>query len=353
MRVCRADEGNAAAFTCTYHGWTFGNDGKLVGVPGYREYYYEELDMEHWGLVPVAQLETYHGFIFATFDPQAPPLREYLGDMAWYLDFVFDRTEGGIEVIGGVNKWVMQANWKLGADNFIGDGYHVQVSHISAVRTGFAGSLDRFRANQRRTSRGYQVQTGQGHAFVMQQQSIAEAEALPEFQEYAGSRTQEAEARLGSKVYEWAPGISTMFPNLSFLPVRHNFRVWHPRGPDKMEVWSFCYADKGTPPDVKERIRTYYLRAFGQAGAFEMDDGENWDECTNASKGVMGRRDVMNYQMGLGHQQTHEELPGLVSPGAMAEHNQRGFYKRWAEMIGAETWADVPMTGEDANGHKS
>src|SRR6266540_3657733 len=87
MRVCRADQGNAAAFTCTYHGWTYGNDGKLVGVPGYKEYYFEELDMENWGLVRVAQVSSYKGLIFGTFDPRAPSLQEYLGDMAWYMDF--------------------------------------------------------------------------------------------------------------------------------------------------------------------------------------------------------------------------------------------------------------------------
>ena len=32
MRVCRADAGNAASFTCSYHGWTYGNDGRLIGV---------------------------------------------------------------------------------------------------------------------------------------------------------------------------------------------------------------------------------------------------------------------------------------------------------------------------------
>jgi 3-phenylpropionate/trans-cinnamate dioxygenase alpha subunit len=201
--------------------------------------------------------------------------------------------------------------------------------------------MDRFRANQKRTGLGYQVQTGKGHAFVMQQQSISEAEALPEFQDYVASRAAEAESRLGTKVNEWAPGIATLFPNLSFLPVRHNFRIWHPRGPDKMEVWSFCYADKGAPPAIKDRIRTYYLRAFGQAGAFEMDDGENWDECTNSSKGFMARQDVMNYQMGLGRVRQHELLPGVVTPGAMAEENQRSFYKRWAEMIGSESWPSV------------
>ena len=35
-RVCRADAGNTASFLCTYHGWTYDLDGKLIGVPGHR-----------------------------------------------------------------------------------------------------------------------------------------------------------------------------------------------------------------------------------------------------------------------------------------------------------------------------
>jgi 3-phenylpropionate/trans-cinnamate dioxygenase alpha subunit len=45
-RVCRADSGNAAAFTCAYHGWTYGNDGRLIGVPYLEEAYYGELERE-------------------------------------------------------------------------------------------------------------------------------------------------------------------------------------------------------------------------------------------------------------------------------------------------------------------
>ena len=48
----------------------------------------------------MAQFDSHSGLIFATFDPQAPPLREYLGEMAWYLDVFFDRREGGIEMSG-------------------------------------------------------------------------------------------------------------------------------------------------------------------------------------------------------------------------------------------------------------
>src|SRR5215472_4693240 len=70
--------------------------------------------------------------------PDAPPLREYLGEMTWYLDAFFDRREGGIEVIGGMHKWVMPCNWKFPAENFGGDSYHVQWSHLSAVKTNFS-----------------------------------------------------------------------------------------------------------------------------------------------------------------------------------------------------------------------
>ena len=30
MRICRADSGNAKAFTCTYHGWAYNQGGDLV-----------------------------------------------------------------------------------------------------------------------------------------------------------------------------------------------------------------------------------------------------------------------------------------------------------------------------------
>jgi 3-phenylpropionate/trans-cinnamate dioxygenase subunit alpha len=33
MKVCRADRGNARQFTCSFHGWTYGNRGELKGVP--------------------------------------------------------------------------------------------------------------------------------------------------------------------------------------------------------------------------------------------------------------------------------------------------------------------------------
>ena len=70
-RVCRADQGNASSLMCTYHGWCYGNDGKLIGVPGMKEIYSDELDMSQWGLVEVAQLDTSRG----SSSPPSTPTR--------------------------------------------------------------------------------------------------------------------------------------------------------------------------------------------------------------------------------------------------------------------------------------
>jgi len=96
---------------------------------------FKGLEREKWGLIPVAQIDSYRGLIFATFDPDAPKLLEYLGDMAWYLDILLDRREGGTEV-SGPHRWVLDANWKTAAENFGGDGYHITSTHGSARELG-------------------------------------------------------------------------------------------------------------------------------------------------------------------------------------------------------------------------
>jgi nitrite reductase/ring-hydroxylating ferredoxin subunit len=115
MKVCRYDEGNTPVFTCPYHGWSYAADGRLVGVPYFKEAYHGKLDKLRWGLIEVAQLCTYKGIIWATWDSSAPPFLEYLGDFKLYLDLsldAWDGGEGGTEVLGGIQKWLIPSNWK-------------------------------------------------------------------------------------------------------------------------------------------------------------------------------------------------------------------------------------------------
>ncbi|MGE3986191.1 MAG: aromatic ring-hydroxylating dioxygenase subunit alpha, partial [Dehalococcoidia bacterium] len=124
--VCRAEEGHASSFMCTYHGWTFDLQGKLVGVPGFKEVYHEELDRENWGLIKAAQVESYKGFVFATMDGSAPALPEFLGEAGQFgIDLIAD--QGDMAVAGGVMKYQMNANWKFPHDN-TADFYHGGIS---------------------------------------------------------------------------------------------------------------------------------------------------------------------------------------------------------------------------------
>ena len=335
-RLCRADGGNAGTFICAYHGWAYGADGKLAAVPNLQDAYYNELDQSKWGLTPVAQLDSYKGLIFATFDPSAPPLLDYQGPFTWYMDAFFDRRGGGAEVIGGVHKWVAPCNWKFPAENFIGDSYHVPWSHLSPRLTGFSAA-----PATNDTPEGSAVSTGNGHG-ILTVPSGSRRELMEVLNEYEAQIRGEVEARLGPRAEVLYPLVGTIFPNFSILKgASRVFRVWHPKGPNHIEIWSWVYTDRDAPPEVKEAIRVVAIRGFSPSGTLEQDDMDNWQECTRSSRGVVARRQMLNYQMGLGHEAYSEETEGLTSEFRFSDSNQRQFYKRWSELMAAESWSDL------------
>ena len=209
-RVCRADSGNASAFVCAYHGWTYGSDGKLIAVPSLKEAYYNELETDKWGLMPVAKLGTYKGFHFATFDPNAEPLLDFLGEMTWYMDAFFDRREGGVEAIGGVYKWVVPSNWKFGSENFGADPYHVAWSHASAMQTGYAST-----ASMRGIPQGRVVSPCNGHTVLAIGPKEPSDPPVPELQQYEEQIAPEVRRRLGPRSELLNPMVATVFPNFS------------------------------------------------------------------------------------------------------------------------------------------
>jgi len=334
-RVCRLDQGNATHFTCSYHGWTYSNEGKLTGVPSYKEFWFEELDKKKWGLVPVAQVDTYKGLIFGNIDSNGVSLRVYLGDMTWYLDLLVDRREGGTEVLGGVHKWIVNANWKFAAENFIGDMSHAGVTHGSAFKAGFGGSGQPDTRHVGGMS-GFQINPGGGHGIGSRWISDIEQAPVvgpPAITAYAQETLPELEKRLGkvrARIME--PVHGTVFPTFSFLYGTHTIRIWHPKGPEKIEVWAWCIVDRDASPEVKDAIRLHYLRRFNPAGTWEQDDAENWIQATQAARGVACRRVPLNYQMGLHHEDVHPDLPGRVGP-FQSDINQRFFYRHWAQLM--------------------
>src|SRR5262245_45039041 len=75
--VCTEREGNRRRFQCIYHGWTYGNDGRLVGVPG-ADAYAESFDKSVYGLRRPARFEEYRGFWFMCLNAGVGPLSDYL-----------------------------------------------------------------------------------------------------------------------------------------------------------------------------------------------------------------------------------------------------------------------------------
>ena len=335
MKVCRADQGNAASFTCAYHGWTYGNDGKLIGVPNFQDAYFEQLDMEQWGLVPVAQVDCYKGLIFGTFDATAPSLLEYLGDMAYYLDIVLDRREGGTEVVGGVHKWVMSTNWKYAADNFQGDNYHVAISHGSAIGPSSPSTSDT------------PVYAGNGHGLPTLGRCPVDEDPflfqVPHLKAYFQETYAETATRLDTIRADANVIPGTVFPNFSLLWLRGfaTIRVWHPRAAGSLEVWSWTIVDTAAPPPIKDTLRVITLASFSPGGIFEQDDGENWNQCHASSRGPVTRGYDLNYSMGQGRERLHESLPGLTSPKAPSEIGQRGFYRFWSKLMSGQDWSQV------------
>jgi phenylpropionate dioxygenase-like ring-hydroxylating dioxygenase large terminal subunit len=342
-RVCRYDQGNTTSLICPYHGWTYSIDGSLTGVPSYREGYHAELNRAEWGLVEVPQLAIYKGTIWANWDATAPPFLDYLGEMKTYLDLVLDSRdgrEGGSQVLLGVQKWRIPCNWKLAAENFVGDSLH-NYSHRSVDMAGIgpSGKLRRDLTNVERLAISF-PELGHGTDTQLQRGYAPSYQNSPEAEQYFKEVWTAREARLGEKA-QLRGGASTIFPNTSFSPWQpRTIALWHPRGPTATEAWRIYLVDRDTPEAVKEVLRHYYLRYSGPGGMTEQDDMENWTSATDGARGMVARRYPFNYQLRLSDVPRRGEVPGLITD-LPSEQNQRGFYRRWGELMSAARWEQL------------
>ncbi len=332
-RVCRADFGDTKNFTCTYHGWSYDLEGKLVSVPN-KAGYPDSFDTADWGLVEVAQVESYRGLIFGTWNPEAPPLTEALGQMTWYMDAMLDKDEEGTIVVGGIHKWELEGNWKLAAEQFATDWYHVNMSHASALMvmspTG-KGPKDEI---VHRSGRQYVDPNGHGAGFPVHPKNRFDAQTVHDYYDYDALRERLGDARVEGPLTN---GHATVFPNFSYLPVNGSIRVWHPKGPDRMEVWAWTVLDKSMPPEVREAQRLYNLRTFGPSGIFEQDDGENWSEIQAISRGFVTNGVPLNYQMGMASETDDGRHAGQTSE-LYSDAAGRSFYARWRDLMTTPAW---------------
>lgn len=124
--VVPAASGRSTAFSCPYHGWTYGLDGALRVVPD-REGSFPDLDLDRNGLLELDVAER-HGLIWLL--PQGG------GDLSRFLGPEVDADLDDLGIAGYSflrgQSFEQPANWKLIMDGFL-EVYHVRYLHPKTV----------------------------------------------------------------------------------------------------------------------------------------------------------------------------------------------------------------------------
>ncbi|HVV08161.1 aromatic ring-hydroxylating oxygenase subunit alpha [Amycolatopsis sp.] len=123
---------------CPFHGWRWNLDGSQSMLYGRRGFVPDSVDPAKMALKEVRH-EVRYGFIWITFDDDAPSLDEFFGEMDEYLAPVaMERMRF---------RWwkytVLPANWKVALEAFM-EAYHVMQAHpeLALGATGEAYNAD-------------------------------------------------------------------------------------------------------------------------------------------------------------------------------------------------------------------
>jgi choline monooxygenase len=114
--------GQASILRCPYHGWSYGLDGALKGVPEFAGV--KGFDPAQNGLVPV-RAEIWEAFVFVNLDANAASLMDFLGGL------VRNAAPLGLSKLHFFERrvWKLACNWKVFVDNYLDGGYHVPHLH--------------------------------------------------------------------------------------------------------------------------------------------------------------------------------------------------------------------------------
>ena len=119
-------EGNCKLIVCPYHSWSYELNGRLRGAPEMEKTI--QFDKSKNGLIPI-RLDTWGGFIFVTFDNDAPSLQEFLGELPQKL------APYHLEEMALVRRksYDIACNWKLFVEYPERKSYHIATVHRSTI----------------------------------------------------------------------------------------------------------------------------------------------------------------------------------------------------------------------------
>jgi phenylpropionate dioxygenase-like ring-hydroxylating dioxygenase large terminal subunit len=297
--VCTHSCGKAEHFTCVYHNWIYDLKGRLTSVAfrrgvGGKGGMPDDFDMADHAM-PALKTATYCGMVFASFDPDAPPLAEYLG--AEMRDNV-ERVVGRKMVLLGTYSQYMPNNWKLYMEN-VRDSYHASLLHMFQASFGI---------NRLTMDGGIRLSDdGWHHVSYSKEATDKDGEAT-----YSGKKLramdqgfQLADPTLIDRWPEFECGttlaIQSVFPNFIVQQIYNSIalRLCLPKGPEECELmWWILGAENDT--DEQREIRIRQSNMIGPGGLISMEDGVvgGWVQRATKSDGdeltilEMGGRDV-------------------------------------------------------------
>lgn len=140
-QVCQTDQGNSRFFKCPYHGWTYSNNGDLIGTPFMKRACRVRLDKS------VGPLEGPTRRVPPWLDFRLPIARRGLARGlprrcrldARHTPHLAPRRSTRRRAARPLSR---QADWKTAAENFCGDVYHVPTLHKSGPEIGLSGPID-------------------------------------------------------------------------------------------------------------------------------------------------------------------------------------------------------------------
>ena len=292
--VVATDKGNAAEFTCCYHGWTYHLDGRVKAVPlnhGYPQGF-DPRDPKI-GMLPVPRAKSYRGFIFASGASDGPSLEDSLGHMTTSLDDMIDRApDGEIEIAGGVFKHAYDGNWKVYFENLC-DAAHPLFTHRSSIDAALEqsdeahsdGSGEIAIRQMRQNGAPYSFWESQvgiwtypnGHSYLGDYHDDSKLVAAlndPVFRQYIAAlerKKGKAEAKRILEVRRWN---SNLYPNVSLMSQFQQLRVVHPIAVNRTVVHAYSFRLKGAPEEMFRNAISFANVVNGTGSLVLTDDLE-------------------------------------------------------------------------------
>jgi len=334
--LCREMNGNARAFVCPYHGWSYDTSGKLIGITDRTVAggYAEDFDAPE-GLYKVPHVDVYRGLVFANLDPQAGSLDAFLGRAKDLIDLKLDMSPVG-EIRLKSKPYVVRykGNWKFSTENIV-DQYHFMYVHnpFAKLQAKFGDSTGDFGVHKGGSNaemrtiryRGATYGCQQGHGLLFQPEgdpaNLYKGYFADLFRELSTRFDEEKLCQIGGK------GAGSIFPNLGFI--HHQIRTWRPLGPELTEVVVYPYELVGVDDELNAGMLRSQERFYGPAGYGMPDDVDIFSQNTEGLRGSAVEWLILERGLDSDVVAENGDMQGLSA----SEVCQRGFWRKWAEAM--------------------